>query len=114
TLLPSFGIAATLNEEQERQMFRLLILGQDNLQRFAERIGFVSQTKTDALADVLRRHTGRAFSRTDFVPYFADYVRANATRHREWLSKHNFDRPTRLESALPRLQEALLAEPYEQ
>ncbi|MDW8055058.1 MAG: hypothetical protein RMJ86_11040, partial [Anaerolineae bacterium] len=34
-------------------------------------------------------------------------------RHREWLGKHNFDRPSRLEHALPKLLEALSPEDAE-
>jgi DNA gyrase subunit A len=113
TLLLRFGIAATLNEEKERGTWRLLILGQENLQRFADGIGFVSATKREALADALSRHSGRALSRSDFVPYLADYGRAHATRHREWLSKHNFDRTARLTAALPRLQDALPTDEYQ-
>uniref|UniRef100_UPI0039793785 LAGLIDADG family homing endonuclease n=1 Tax=Salmonella sp. SAL4436 TaxID=3159891 RepID=UPI0039793785 len=53
-LLLRFGIAATLNEEKERGSYRLLILGQENLSRFADRIGFISQVKQDALSDALQ------------------------------------------------------------
>ena len=66
---------ATLNHEQEREMYRLLIVGRENLQQFADRIGFLSQVKREALTDALHRYCGRALSKTDFMPFLADYVR---------------------------------------
>src|SRR5260370_40910669 len=84
-------------------MHRLLISGRDNLALFAAEIGLTSEVKSKALAAVLDLHTGRALSRTDYIPYLAEYVRTNATRgQREWLSKHNFDRSDRLTAKLPR------------
>ena len=70
TLLLRFGIVSTLADDRTRSMFRLLITGQENLQAFADAIGFVSETK---------------------------------------LERHNFDRPARLEAALPRLTQTLPA-----
>ncbi|HEY6287002.1 MAG TPA: DNA gyrase subunit A, partial [Ktedonobacteraceae bacterium] len=87
-----------------------LISGRDNLALFANEIGFTSAVKSKALAAILDLHTGKALSRTDFIPYLAEYVRAHATRgQREWLSKHNFDRTERLSSTLPRLAQVLPA-----
>src|SRR5205823_7711416 len=100
TLLLRFGIVSTLNAERNRGTYRLLIGGQENLQRFAEAIGFVSEAKRGALAEVLAHHGGRALWKTDFVPHIAAFVRQHAARgQREWLSKHNFDRPARLVEA---------------
>ncbi len=108
TLLLRFGIVSSLNAERSRGTFRLLIAGQENLQRFAEQVGFVSETKREALAEVLATFSGRALSRTDYVPFVADYVRRLAARgEREWLSKNNIDRPERLLAALPRLARVL-------
>jgi DNA gyrase subunit A len=110
TLLLRFGIASALSEDHARGTWRLGIVGQENLKRFAEKIGFASKAKREALEGILSEHTGRALSRTDFVPFIAEYVRRSAWRgQREWLSKHNFDRHERLTKALPRLAEVLPA-----
>jgi DNA gyrase subunit A len=110
TLLLRFGIVASLNEDKTRKMHRLLISGYDNLLLFSREIGFTSEVKSEALAAVLQLHTGKALSRTDFIPYLAEYVRVNATRgQREWLSKHNIDHADRLVAALPRLTQVLSA-----
>ena len=110
TLLLRFGIVASLNEDKTRQMYRLLISGYDNLLLFSREIGFTSAVKSKALAAILKLHTGRALSRTDFMPYLAEYVRTHATRgQREWLAKHNFDRADRLIATLPRLAQVLPA-----
>src|SRR5258708_37251009 len=91
-------------------MHRLLISGRDNLALFAAEIGFTSEVKSKALAAVLDLHTGRALSRTDYIPYLAEYVRTNATRgQREGLAKHNFGRSDRLTPTLPRFAQVLAA-----
>ena len=108
TVLLRFGIVCAINEERGRGTFRLLIVGKDNLERFAEKIGFLSEAKRQALRCVLAAHTGKGFSQTDFVPYVAGFVRRHAARgQREWLAKHNIDRPARLVRALPRLVRVL-------
>ncbi|MBC8141171.1 MAG: DNA gyrase subunit A [Armatimonadetes bacterium] len=114
TVLLRFGIVSTLNAEAGRGTYRLLIIGEDNLQRFAEKIGFASEAKRAALADALATYTsGRVLSQTDFVPFLADFVRENAGRgNREWFSKNNFDRPERLEKALPRIAQSLSPEEF--
>jgi DNA gyrase subunit A len=110
TLLLRFGIVASLNNDRTRQIHRLLITGRDNLTLFANEIGFTSEVKSKALAAILSLHTGRALSRTDYVPYLAEYVRTYAARgQREWLSKHNFDRSDRLAAMLPRFAQTLPA-----
>ncbi len=110
TLLLRFGIVASLNNDRTRQMHRLLISGRDNLALFANEIGFTSAVKSKALTTILALHTGKALSRTDFIPYLAEYVRTHATRgQREWLSKNNFDRTDRLVATLPRLAQVLPA-----
>lgn len=110
TLLLRFGIVSSLNNDKTRQMHRLLITGYNNLLLFSSEIGFASEVKGKALAAILKLHTGKALSRTDFIPYLAEYVRKNATRgQREWLSKHNFDRTDRVAATLPRLAQVLPA-----
>lgn len=110
TLLLRFGIVASLNNDRTRKMHRLLISGRDNLVLFAQEIGFDSTVKSKALATILALHTGKALSRTDFIPYLTEYVRTQAARgQREWLSKNNFDRMDRLTATLPRLAQVLPA-----
>jgi DNA gyrase subunit A len=110
TLLLRFGIVASLTNDRTRQMYRLLITGRENLALFANEIGFISVLKGKALAAILRLHTGKALSRTDYVPYLAAYIRTHATRAgREWLSKHNGDRPDPLAATLPRPGQVLPA-----
>ncbi|HEX6988480.1 MAG TPA: DNA gyrase subunit A [Bacillota bacterium] len=112
-LLLRFGIASARRSDG-RGNHRLLVSGQANLQAFADKIGFLSERKREALAAALSRHTGRALSRTDYIPYLAAYVRAVARRgHREWLDKNNFDRPERLAASVARLERALPAEDAE-
>ena len=115
TLLLRFGIVATLYEEKARQIFRICISGQQNVAAFAQKIGFASAIKQDALATVLDVYSGVALSKSDFVPFLADYVRIHAERgEREWLSHHNFDRTDRLTATLPRLARVLPAVAYDQ
>lgn len=105
-LLLRFGIASRLRPSRE-QTFRLLITGRENLERFAQSIGFISPEKTKALQEILQSFSGRALSRTDFVPFLAEFVRARAQSDLKWLTKHNFDRLARLPGAWPHLQLAL-------
>ncbi len=111
-LLLRFGIVCTRYFDRKRKDWRLCIQGKDNLQRFADQIGFVSSEKQKALEEVLASLSGSALARYDFVPFLAAYVRRIALRHREWLSKHNFDRPERLTAALPKLAQALPADDW--
>ncbi len=108
TVLLRFGIASSLSAEASRATFRLGIVGLNNLRAFEEKIGFVSSEKRGALACALAMHSGRGRSRTDYVPFLAEFVRRHASRgHRDWLSGHNFDRGDRLVATLPRLKQAL-------
>jgi DNA gyrase subunit A len=106
-LLLRFGIVSTRSFDVTRRDWRLFIQGKENLQRFDEQIGFLSEAKRRALTEALSQLSGRAIARYDFVPFLAAYVRRVAKCHRVWLSKHNFDRPERLALALPRLMQAL-------
>ena len=112
-MLLRFGIVSSVGLEATRGTARLMITGRENLRRFEQKIGFSSAVKRGALADAIAAFSGVALSKTDYIPYLADFVRAHAQRgHREWLEKHNFDRPERLEEALPRLAQALPSEHY--
>ncbi|HZP83483.1 MAG TPA: DNA gyrase subunit A [Chthonomonadaceae bacterium] len=107
-LLLRLGIVSTLGAEKARGTHRLMITGRENLQQFAAKIGFASTIKQAALQSLLDCHTGRALSQTDFVPFLAEFIRTKTERgHREWVQKHNIDRPERLQQVLPRLQQAL-------
>ena len=109
-LLLRFGIVSSLTAERTRGTHRLLIVGHANLTAFEQKIGFVSAAKRDALHQALALFSGRALSRTDYVPFAAAYARQSAARGQwEWLSKHNVDRPARLVEALPRLEPVLPA-----
>jgi DNA gyrase subunit A len=112
-LLLRFGIAATLGEEVTRGTCRLMLNGHDNLERFAQAIGFATSRKAEALRCAVAANRDKSLSKTDFVPFLKEFVKVRAGRgQREWLSKHNFDRPTRLLAALPRLARALPSEEY--
>src|SRR5437868_14155992 len=114
TVLLRFGIVSAVRHEKARNTYRLLIVGRDNLAAFQTKIGFASSTKQLALTTVLDLHGGRVLSKSDYVPFLSEFVRTNAQRgHREWLSKHNFDRSDRLTAVLPRLEEALPATDFE-
>jgi len=60
------------------------------------------------LAELLNSHTGRALSRTDFIPYLSDLCGAGGARTSRMAAKHNLDRPERLAEALPRLSKRCL------
>jgi DNA gyrase subunit A len=111
-MLLHLGIVARLVQDR-RGSWRLMLTGSRNIQRYAACIGFVSEAKRKALTALLNDATGRVLSKSDYVPYLSAYVRRAARRHREWLSKHNFDRPERFAGALPRLLEALSPEDAE-
>ncbi|MCA1850760.1 MAG: DNA gyrase subunit A, partial [Acidobacteria bacterium] len=87
--------------------------GRGNLVQFARHINFASHAKREKLREVLTLLTGQALTKSDFIPLIAAYVRARAVRHRSWLERHNFDRPARLHTILPRLQAALAPADYE-
>ena len=97
TLLLRFGITGSRFDQ------RLCIVGHANLHAFAAKISFASDVKRQALFEVLVANSDRALSQKDYIPFLAAYVRQRAVRHREWLSKNNFDRPARLAEAMPRL-----------
>ena len=58
SLLLRFGIVTALRDDKTRQMYRLLISGQENLATFEKEIGFASAIKKEALAAALDLHTG--------------------------------------------------------
>ncbi|MBA4184258.1 MAG: hypothetical protein H0X49_09625, partial [Acidobacteria bacterium] len=108
-VLLRFGIAASFfcDASHGRKTHRLCITGKENLQKFAEKIGFFSNVKREALEIVVSAFSGIALSKTDFVPHLAGFVRANAFAEKSWLERHNFDRLPRLPKSFSRLETAL-------
>ncbi len=113
-VLLRFGIAATLFSAAShgRKTHRLCITGKENLQKFADKIGFFSKAKRDALKVVVSEFSGIALSKTDFVPHLAGFVRANAFAETSWLKRNNFDRLPRLRNSLSRLENIIGAEDF--
>jgi DNA gyrase subunit A len=114
-LLLRFGIVCRIFDDSShgRQTHRLCITGNENLQQFARRINFFSETKREALIKVLEMHSGKVLAKNDFIPLIAAYVRKHAIKHRAWFDKYNFDRPTRLANALPKLALALSSSDFQ-
>lgn len=108
-LLLRFGIVSWIRPDRPGT-YKLSIRGQQNVVRFAQTIGFVSARKQATLQGILAKLTGKSITKTDYIPFLASYVRQIAQRHRDWLTRHNFDRYPRLTTAPPRLQEALNSE----
>jgi DNA gyrase subunit A len=103
-VLLRFGIVASLFNDAShgRKTHRLCVTGQENLQKFAEKIGFFSSVKSEALDNIVTAFSGVALSKTDFVPHLSGFVRANVQA--SWLKRHNFDRLPRLRNSLVRLE----------
>ncbi|MDQ3374342.1 MAG: hypothetical protein M3521_10705, partial [Acidobacteriota bacterium] len=108
-LLLRFGIVASLfcDASHGRKTHRLCATGKENLQKFAEKIGFFSNTKREALEVIVSEFSGVALSKTDFVPHLASFVRAQASAEQSWLKRHNFDRLPHLPKSFSRLEAAL-------
>jgi DNA gyrase subunit A len=86
--------------------------GQRKSAKFADKIGFFSKAKRDALTVVVGEFSGIALSKTDFVPHLAGFVRANAFAETSWLKRNNFDRLPRLRNSLSRLENIIGAEDF--
>ncbi|HNG95524.1 MAG TPA: DNA gyrase subunit A, partial [Acidobacteriota bacterium] len=108
-LLLRFGIVTNRYSDAShgRDTYRVCITGSENLAKFSESIGFYSEIKKKALETILQLHSGKTLSKTDFIPFLAQFVRQRAVRHRDWVEKNNFDRPKRLPVAMTRLATAL-------
>jgi DNA gyrase subunit A len=113
-MLLRFGIVAKLYSDTShgRNTFRLCINGEDNLRKFAEKIGFFSSIKKESLEIILGEFSGIALSKTDFIPHLSKFVRAKALANKNWLERHNFDRPTRLKSSLEIIEESIVAKEF--
>ncbi|GBC97756.1 DNA gyrase subunit A [bacterium HR17] len=106
-LLLRFGIASARYFDPDRKEWRLCLEGVENLRLFAERIGFVSETKRRALQEGLTHLSSKVLVRHSLMSLLAAYARRVAQRHRAWFRQHNLDRPARLVPVLPRWAEAL-------
>ena len=113
-VLLRFGIAASLfcDASHGRKTHRLCVTGVENLQKFADKIGFFSAVKKEALETVVSEFSGVALSKTDFVPHLSKFVRANAFAEKSWLERHNFDRLPRLRNSLVRLENVIGADEF--
>ena len=108
-LMLRFSIATNrfCDASHGRKTHRLCLTGEENLRNFADKIGFFSIVKRDALNAVLETYSGIALSKTDFVPHLANYIRAHSLTDKSWIERHNFDRLPRLRQNLWQLEPAL-------
>jgi len=93
TLLLNFGIATSTYREKRNQCYKLIISGQENILRFAERVGFFSKRKQSRLAEARRVNKNR-LSKSDFIPFLSDYFRSKYDDR--FIQRNNFDRYNRL------------------
>ncbi|MGI9037166.1 MAG: DNA gyrase subunit A, partial [Pyrinomonadaceae bacterium] len=114
-VLLRFGIVASLFSDAShgRKTHRLYITGAENLRKFADKIGFFSIVKKEALEIVVSEFSGAALSKTDFVPHLSNFVRAQASAQNSWLKRNNFDRLPRLRNSLARLENVIGAEEFD-
>lgn len=110
-LLLSFGVISKLHRNKKN--WRLVISGIKNVATFVGKIGFVGR-KRERLRILLNEFRGEGLSKTDFVPFIADYLRERYKRRGwdEWLRKHNIDRYERLLKYLPELEKFLDPEDF--
>ncbi|MCS7064637.1 MAG: hypothetical protein NZL85_00025, partial [Fimbriimonadales bacterium] len=73
-MLLGFGIVGYLRAEKHDRNHRLCIVGYENLRRYRERIGFLSEAKRKALEAILADSSERVLSKTDYVPYLREYT----------------------------------------
>jgi DNA gyrase subunit A len=96
TLLLNFNIVTTAPYQDKRNgCYKLLLSGQQNIAAFAQMIGFFSERKNSVLSKIKNINDAR-MSKTDFIPYLNDYLRANYKQ--PFVKKNNFDRYNHLEN----------------
>lgn len=110
-LLLSFGIISKIWVDKEsNETWRLLITGGANILAFSQVVGFAG-TKQKKLLGLIKKVglTGKAMSKTDFIPFLGQYLRSRYKNQgkNEWLEKHNLDRYQRLIEYWPKLGEFL-------
>ena len=107
-LLLNFGIISRIHRDKDS--FRLIISGYENVKLFKENIGFLN-TKQRKLENLLNDLNAKetANSKTDFIPFIAEYIRKKykGKGFNEWLSKHNIDRYSKIEKYWEKLKEIL-------
>ncbi|MFH1457648.1 MAG: DNA gyrase subunit A [Candidatus Omnitrophota bacterium] len=114
-LLLRFGIDSWLRFHKQKRYFRLYIRGHVNLGLFKNEINFSTKESRQKITNICNRNSdGWNMSKTDFIPFIADYIRRKSSRcnkkyrgHIEWLKKHNIDRYVKIEKYWPRLTRAL-------
>ncbi|MBK3332100.1 hypothetical protein GWK41_03340 [Persephonella atlantica] len=107
-LLLNFGIISRVH--RDRQNFRLIISGYENLKLFKERVGFIGK-KQEKLEFLLKKVYIKetANSKTDFIPFLAQYIRDKyrGKGFNEWLSKHTLDRYPKIKQYWKKLEQIL-------
>ena len=107
-LLLNFGIISRVH--RDRQNFRLIISGYENLKLFKERVGFIGK-KQEKLEFLLKKVYIKetANSKTDFIPFLAQYIRDKykGKGFNEWLSKHTLDRYPNIKQYWKKLEQIL-------
>jgi len=102
TVLLQFGIVTTSPYRDKRSdCYKLIVSGQDNIQRFYKEIGFYSRRKNDILSNV-NKLNGQRLSKTDWIPFLNDYFRRNYKK--SFIVRNNFDRYNALEKNYSRLK----------
>ncbi|NPA53920.1 MAG: hypothetical protein GXO21_04560, partial [Aquificae bacterium] len=107
-LLLNFGIVSRIHPD--KQNFRLIISGYENIKLFKEKVGFLGkkQQKLEKLFErIYQKKT--ANSKTDFIPFIAQYIREKykGKGFNEWLSKHSLDRYAKIEKYWDKLSKIL-------
>ncbi len=107
-LLLNFGIVSKLHPD--KQNFRLIISGYENIKLFKEKVGFLGK-KQEKLEKLFERiyQKKTANSKTDFIPFIAQYIREKykGKGFNEWLSKHSLDRYAKIEKYWDKLSKIL-------
>jgi DNA gyrase subunit A len=102
TILLRFGIVSSLWRDRKKKNYKLFIRGVENINRFKDDIGFLTQAKINRLEAFAQINAGRKIMpKTDYVPYLGDYLRKkyiqdSGTANKDWLIKHNLDRYSEL------------------
>jgi DNA gyrase subunit A len=103
TIFLRFGIDSFLRPERTRTTSRLFIRGHDNLNLFKKQINFLSERKKKRLDEFSKLNSDyRIMSKTDYVPYLAQYIREKyqgldvEQSDKVWLKTHNLDRHPKL------------------
>lgn len=97
----------------EKGEFKLVITNRRDARTFARCVGFLGRKQEKLEADLASiPQASRALSH-DFVPYVADYVRAESGSRwtdRDWLNRHNIDRIERWEQGGEKILERISSE----